>query len=347
MRWLIGHPGPQFSVHDLYEGWREALQALGEEVYSFRLDDRLQFFDAAFHEVPEVTNGDGQPGFRKSLSRGQAIQNAAEGILSAAYQTWPDVILLISAFFIPPLYLDIFRDRGHKVVLLHSESPYQDDEQLIRAAHADINLLNDPVNIAAYREFGPAAYMPHAYRPKVHYPAGPGAAKKWDLAFVGTGFPSRVQLFEQLDLHGLDVYLAGPWMDLPENSRLRDWADPRPNGCVDNAETAEIYRQAKCGINLYRQESEEAHRGEGWACGPREIEMAACGLWFTRDSRGEGDELFPMLPRFHSPQEASDLIRWYAAHDDHRERQAAMAREAIADRTFTSNARKLLAMLNH
>ena len=42
-----------------------------------------------------------------------------------------------------------------KVVLLHTESPYQDDEQLERAAHADVNLLNDPVNIDAYRELGP------------------------------------------------------------------------------------------------------------------------------------------------------------------------------------------------
>lgn len=347
MRWLVGHPGPHFSVADVHNGWVEALSGLGEDVRTFSLDDRLQFFDAALNEVPEMATKDGSSAFKKALTRDEAIGNAAEGILSAAYQFWPHVILLISAFFIPPLYLDIFRDRGHKVVLLHTESPYQDEEQLVRAAHADVNLLNDPVNLQRYAELGHAEYMPHAYRPSVHYPAGPGGAKKWDLAFIGTGFPSRVRLFEQMDLSGLDVYLGGPWLDLPEGSPLRDWADPRPDGCVNNREAAGIYRQARCGINPYRQEGEEAHRGEGWACGPREIEMAACGLWFTRDGRGEGDELFPMLPRFSSPGEAADLIRWHATHDGSRERQAALAREAVADRTFENNARRLLAILGH
>lgn len=214
----------------------------------------------------------------------------------------------------------------------------------MRAAHADLNLLNDPVNIAAYQELAPAAYMPHAYRPSVHYP-GPTAAKKWDLAFVGSGFPSRVRFFEAMDLAGLDVKLAGPWMGLPEDSSLRDWTDLGPEGCIDNGETAEIYRQARCGINIYRREAEDAHLGEGWAMGPREVEMAATGLWFARDPRPEGDELFPMLPTYGSPGEAGELIRWALASEGKREAAAAKAREAVADRTFENNAKALLRMI--
>jgi spore maturation protein CgeB len=272
---------------------------------------------------------------------------AAEGIVSAAFKAWPHVVLLISAFFIPPLYLDMFRDRGMKVVLLHTESPYQDDEQLIRAAHADLNLLNDPVNIGKYRDLGPAEYMPHAYRETVHYPAAPGSPKEWDLSFIGTGFPSRVRFFEQMNLAGLDVHLAGPWLDLPEDSPLRDWTMTDDEACVDNDEAAGIYRRSRTGINFYRRESEGTHEGEGWAVGPREVELAACGVWFARDPRPESDELFPMLPSFTGPAEAADLIRWALAHPEDREEAALKARAAIADRTFTSHARKLLAMLDH
>jgi len=229
---------------------------------------------------------------------------------------------------------------------LHTESPYQDGEQLARAAHADLNLVNDPCNIDRYRELGPAEYMPHAYRPEVHYPA-PGAAKLWDFSFIGTGFPSRVRFFEQMHLAGLDVRLAGPWLDLPEDSPLRQYADPNPEGCVDNAETADIYRQSRTGLNLYRREAEDAHLGEGWACGPREIEMAACGLWFARDPRPESDELFPMLPAFTSPEEAGELIRWALAHPGDAEEAAGKARAAVEGRTFISHARKLLAMLDN
>lgn len=345
MRWLIGHPGPHFSVHDLYEGWTEALRGLGEEVYTFNLGDRISFYDAACIEAG-VTDEDGRPAMRKALDRQEALATAAHEILRGAFLCWPDVVLLVSAFWYPPYLLDAMRGRGMKVVLLHTESPYQDGEQLERAGHADVNLLNDPVNIGAYRALGvPAEYMPHAYRSGVHYPALPGSAEKWDLSFVGTGFPSRVRFFEAMDLAGLDVHLAGPWLELPEDSPLRDWTALDPGGCVDNAQTAEIYRQARCGINFYRREAEDEHAGEGWACGPREIELAACGTWFTRDPRPESDELFPMLPSYVSPAEAGDQIRWALAHPDERELAAAGARIAIAGRTFENNAKALLRMI--
>lgn len=344
MRWLVGAPGPSFSVADVYEGWVEALAALGEEVYSYELDRRLQFFDAAHVPLGPVAE-DGAATVRKSVSREDAVRMSAEGVLSAAFQAWPQVVLLISAFFVPPVYLDMFRDRGMKVVLLHTESPYQDDEQLLRAAHADLNLVNDPQNLHLYREHGPAHYMPHAYRPSIHHPAPAGTEKIWDFAFVGSGFPSRVRFFEAMDLAGLDVRLAGPWMDVPEDSPIRSYADPNPEGCIDNELTADIYRQSRTGLNLYRREAEDAHKGEGWACGPREIEMASTGLWFARDPRPESDELFPMLPAFTSPEEAGELLRWALAHPEDAEEAAAKARAAVADRTFEAHARKLLAML--
>lgn len=345
MRWLICHPGPHFSVHDMYEGWVEALRGLGEEVYTFNLGDRLSFYDQVLL-ADDLTDDDGRQAVHKALTREQAIGLAADGIFRTLYKCWPHVVLLVSAFFTPPWMLDQIRDRGHKLVLLHSESPYQDDEQLIRAKYADINLLNDPVNLTAYGEHGPAVYMPHAYRPAVHHPAAPGTAAEYDLAFVGTGFPSRVRFFEQMNLQGLRTRFEGVWMDLPADSPLRDWADFSQDGCVDNADTADIYRRSRTGINFYRREAEDAHTGEGWACGPREIEMAACGLWFARDPRPESDELFPMLPAFTSPQEASEAIRWALTHEAAREKAAAAARKAIAGRTFDSHAKTLLAMLD-
>jgi hypothetical protein len=343
MRWLIGHPGPHFSVHDLYEGWTEALRGLGEDVYTFNLGDRISFYDAALIETG-TTDGQGHPGVRKAIGRKEALAAAAHEILRPAFLAWPDVVLLVSAFWYPPYLLDALRGRGMKVLLLHTESPYQDDEQLERAAHADLNLLNDPVNIASYAELGPAAYMPHAYRESIHYPAA-DPRYQWDLSFIGTGFPSRVKFFEQMNLTGLDVRLAGPWLDLPENSPLRDWTATSLEDCVDNAQTAAIYRQSRCGINIYRREAEAAHDGEGWAMGPREIEQAACGLFFVRDPRPEGDEVLHMLPTYTSPEEAGDLIRWYATHPAERGKRATAAREAVAERTFTSNAKALLRMI--
>lgn len=242
------------------------------------------------------------------------------------------------------------RMRRFPIVIVHTESPYQDDEQLMRAPFADINILNDPLNIKRYEELGPpAVYLPHCYRPHVHYPrrgpADPALAS--DLAFIGTAFASRIKFFESMNLDGIDVLLGGQcWGDTAPDSKLRGWLGHEIDQCVDNDIAAEHYRNAKCGINFYRRESEEAHLGEGWAMGPREVEMAACGLPFARDPRGESDEIFRMLPSFTGPADAGEKIRWMLSHDREREKMGGAAREAIADRTFDNNARRLLKMLD-
>jgi spore maturation protein CgeB len=345
MRILMIQPGPNFSVADVHDGWAEALRGLGQHVIEYNLDRRITFYDAVLM-ADDLYTEEGRSRIHKALTREQAVELAANGTLSAAMQTWPDVVFITSAFFIPTWVLEVFRARRMKIVMLFTESPYQDGQQLEIAKYADVILLNDPVSLPQYREFGvPAEYVPHAYRPSVHHPPLPGSQLAWDLVFVGTGFPSRVKFFSQMDISGLDVHLAGPWLELPEDSPLRDWTSPVLDNCVDNADTADIYRSAKCGINFYRREGEDG-AVQGVACGPREIEMAACGLFFVRDSRPESDELFGMLPSYTTPGQAGDLVRWYAAHPAERERRAAAAREAIADRTFTSHARKLLAMLD-
>lgn len=242
------------------------------------------------------------------------------------------------------------RLRNFKTVILHTESPYQDDEQLERGSLADLNLLNDPVNIEAFRQVGPAQYMPHAYRPALHHSrTGPlDPAKASDLCFIGTAFKSRIEFFEAMDLDGIDLLLGGnDWGSVTPESQLAPFIGSglgNPD-CVDNAQTAELYRHAKTGINFYRREAEESWGGEAWAMGPREVEMAACQLPFIRDPRGEGDEVLPMLPVFSSPEEASEKLRWLLGHDPEREKLGRLAREAIADRTFENNARRFLKLV--
>jgi len=344
MRWLVGHPGPNFSVHDVWQGWVDALTDLGEQVAIFNLDSRLSFYGQVMIETG-TRDAEGRPECRRALTDDQAVTLAANGLMSACYQWWPDVVLLISAFFTPPVMLDVMRHRGHKVVLLHTEAPYQDAEQLARAEHADLSLVNDRATLDAYRQVGPAEYMPHAYRPSVHCPGPADPDLDCDLAFAGTGFASRIEFLEQMDLSGLVVRLAGNWAQLPAASPLRRYLTHADGECIDNAEAVRLYRSAACGLNLYRREGEPG-AAPGWAMGPREVEMAATGLYFLRDRRGEGDEVLPMLPAFDDPAGAADALRWALAHPEQRAEAAAKARAAIADRTFDNNARQLLRLLD-
>jgi spore maturation protein CgeB len=332
VRWLVAAPGPGFSVFDVYAGWVEGLKANGQTVLEFPMGDLLTFYEAAHIER------DGE--YVKAVSTEQAKQLAADRLAGALYKVAPDVLLLVSGFFVTPAILDLARARGTRVVLLHTESPYEDDRQLRLAPHADLNLINDPTNLAQFEAVAPTVYAPHAYRESLHY--SKGEPREVDFAFVGTGYPSRVEFFEQFDFSGLNVRLAGNWMRLPEWHPLRAYVAHDIDECFDNDDAAGLYRQTKVGLNLYRREANAEHLLAGWAMGPREVEMAACGLFFLRDPRPESDEVFPMLPTFQGGEEASELVRWWLAHDTEREKCAALAAEAIQDRTFTAHAAKLL-----
>jgi spore maturation protein CgeB len=337
MRILAAHPGPNFSVHDVYVGWVEALRQLGVHVLEFNLADRLTFYDNVLMER------DGE--VRKALSADAAIGIAMNGIYSALYQAHADVLLSVSGFFTDGLLLEKVRAHGTKVVLLHTESPYEDGRQLELAQHADLNLINDPTNLRAFRAVARTEYVPHSYRPHIHCPGPADPKLAADLAFVGTGYPSRIAYLERMDLVGLDVLLAGNWQDLAEDSPLRPFVAHEPAECLDNVRTVDVYRSASVSLNLYRREAEAEHLAAGWAMGPREVELAATATFFLRDSRPEGDEVLSMLPTITDPGDASEKLRYWLARPGARQDLAAKARAAVEGRTFTARATDLLRWL--
>jgi hypothetical protein len=330
VRWLVAAPGPGYSVYDVYAGWVEGLRANGETVVEFPLGDVLSFYEEAHVER------DGE--MAKAVTSRDAQNLAQDRLAAALYKVKPDVLLSVTNVFVEPPLFDLARARGTRVVLMHTESPYEDDRQLQLAPHADLNLINDPTNLKTFEAVAPTVYAPHAYRESLHYRND--LPHDIDFSFVGTAFPSRVEFFEQLDLDGVNAHLAGNWLSTPETHPLRRYVAEGES--LDNDATAALYRRSKVGINLYRREANHEDLIRGWAMGPREVEMAACGLFFLRDPRPEGDQIFPMLPTFGSAEEASDLLRWWLAHDSERDKNAALAAEAIADRTFTQHAARLL-----
>jgi spore maturation protein CgeB len=339
VRWVVAEPGPAFSVQDVHAGWCEALRELGQRVVEFNLCNRLAFYGSVLKQISDDT-------FARYLTAEQSYELALNGLYATLYQVRPDVLLVISGFFLPPPMLERVRRSGTRIVIVHTESPYEDERQLKIAQYADLNLLNDPTNFEAFRDIAPTRYLPHAYRPSVHHPGEAKPDLECDLGFVGTAFPSRIGFFEAMDLDGLDVLLGGNWSPLSDDSPLYPFVGHELNECMDNTDAADLYRSARVGINLYRREAQQPDLSAGWAMGPREVEMAACGLFFLRDPRPEGDEVLGMLPTFRSPEEASELVRYWLEHPTGREALAAKALDAIADRTFTTNAASLLRLLD-
>ena len=293
MRVLVVHPGPHFSVADVYNGVVKGLQQNGCEVATLNLDDRLEFYTQAYIKHRDDT-------YVKALERLSAFEMAAQGIEVACYEFWPDVVIIMSGWFVPPKVWGVLAKRPHHVVYWCTESPYEDDRQSQAARYCETVVLNDPINLDKFREqINPNThYLPHSYDPDVHYPGPADPELECDFAFTGTGFGSRIEFFEAVDWSGLNVRLGGNWKQLAADSPLHEFLVHGSDQCMPNEITADLYRSTKIGANLYRKEHSEAANAQGWAMGPREVEMAACGLFFLREPRGEGDEIFPMLPTF-------------------------------------------------
>lgn len=344
MKILVVAPGPSYSVADVQRGWTLALERQGHDVRTYNLDDRLSFFGAAqFGDDLETLTGE------------EAVRLSVEPLGAVCYRWWPDVVLVISGFFLPDSIWEVFKHRPQKTILVCTESPYEDNIQFERVClwQPDLVLLNDPTNVETFKAHHPNTwYVPHAYDPTIHHPGGARAGYECDFAFAGTGYPSRIDFFARCDWRGIDLKLAGNWQTVG-GTVLEPFVMHPLEDCIDNADAVDLYRSCKMSANLYRArtgtiEANDPRLSSGWSAGPREIELAACNTFFARDAasaHGEGDDLFPMLPTFSEPRELDEIIRYYLAHESERESAASRAREAIADRTFDAHARQAMQLL--
>lgn len=334
MRILTVEPGPEFSVADVHKGWTDALGELAE-VRNFNLSDRITFIENAIRgKVPEMEKGH------------IAARMVAEQLRAACFDYWPDLVVITSAFLVPPETYDMIRGRGIRIAVILTESPYEDPAQRLIAARADLAIINDPMNLDAYREDQPNTYYcPQAHDPRIHHP-GPAVSELCaDFGWVGTAFPSRLLWFQSVDWTGVDVALGGNWQELSDTDPLNQFLLHDKSGCFPNNYTADLYRSVKASVNLYRKEGAEGH-SEGWAMGPREVELAACGTFFLREPRPESDEVLAMLPTFDGPEDFREKLDWYLTHDDERTAVVSAAMAAVSDRTFINNARFLLDRVN-
>ena len=336
MRAIVVGPMADYSTYDVAVGWVEGLRANGVQTMHFDLGQRMLWYLRA-----KVHDDDGN--VTREMDGDEARQAVTLNLIAEVYRTQADLVLIVHGAHVWPPYITEIRC---PVVWVATESPYEDEAQAYTIAHADVDtiLVNDPTNQGVFEQIAPTFYVPHAHRPDIHRPDGP-AKEHTDVCFVGTGYPERVELLEAVDWSGIDLALLGMWeSEVDDSSPLQPYI--RDGWCIDNTDAVKWYRGADIGLNIYRQLTTGEHStADGWAIGPREVELAACGVFTLRQHRPESDELFPFLPAFTSAEELEYLIREWLPRPDERARLALKAREAVADRTFPNHAGRLLGRL--
>jgi hypothetical protein len=334
MKILACHPGASFSTADVYSGLTKALKRAGHDVQEYRLDARVEEMHRYLtwqEKRRRRLTGETTPGGIMP----QAVRMASMTLLEAALTVNPHWILLFSGQFLHPDTIRLLFRMGANTALLLTESPYDDAKQAKITPYARVVFTNERASVKLMERWWQQTdgkphwerlgaekvhYLPHAYDPDVHhqfrvedYDNAPyEEVPKHDIVFVGSGFIERQEILSAVDWDGLgvDFGLYGVWPYMGSRSKLRKYWRA---GTVDNAVTAALYRNARLGLNLYRQSvgtSRNATRLKGAeSLNPRALELAATGTPHVSDFRPEVGEVFgDLVPTFTEPHDLEYII---------------------------------------
>lgn len=289
MRVLVVSPGAATSTADVEAGLCFGLQHHGVQVWRYRLDLMIEpakrWLFSSWRVLRKVDAATIKP------TDQDVFLQAGIGALHMALRRQVDAVVVVSAMLFHPEIIVLMKRAGLKVFLLFTESPYDQDHELMLAEMADGCWTNERTAVAAFRKVQPCSgYLPHGWHPERHrvgLQAGDENVPAHDVVFVGTGFKERVAWFDSIDWTGIDLGLYGNWEMLPSRHRLRFYVAGKQ---INNRAAAALYRRAKVGLNLYRETPVGLPPAE--SLNPRAYELAACGVCAVSPQRAEGVELF-------------------------------------------------------
>jgi hypothetical protein len=369
MRLLCVQPGASFSTSDVYDGMVGALKRAGHDVQEYRLDARVEE-SRQYITWRERAKKRIDPSYEPPAGgiMPMVVRHASMTLLEAALTVNPHWIVIFSGQFLHPDALRLLYRMGARTCLILTESPYDDGKQAALTPYATVVTTNERGSVALLertyqqtkhdpfntRGAEKVHYLPHAYDPEKHHPSNGDAdidVPKHDVVFVGSGFIERQETLAAVDWDGLklDFGLYGVWPYMGSRSKLRRYWRA---GTVDNAMTAALYRNAKIGLNLYRQSvgtSRNATRIVGaQSLNPRALELAATGTPHLSDWRPEVEEVFGRLvPTFKDPHDLQEMMRFLCSNSfaDHRDEMRARLPKAVEGWTFDARARQLVGIL--
>jgi spore maturation protein CgeB len=316
---------------------RYGLKLHGCHVISYRLDQRIDFAHKWLH-VMWRQKKKVQPEIDKPKTH-DVMYHAGVGALEMALRHQVDVVFIVSAMLFHPDVIVMMKRAGLKVVVLFTESPYDEEQELRIAGMVDGCWTNERVSLPKFRAVNPnSGYLPHAWHPERHFLSSRqiGDLPAHDVVFVGSGFSERIKWFNAIDWTGIDLGLYGTWKGLGLNAQVK--ASVRGEQ-ISNEMAASLYRRAKVGLNLYRS-------SRGWgrnapsiihaeSLSPRAYELAACGAFHLSDHRAEVTEVFgDLVPTFTTPGEAERLIRQWLNDPEGRARVSSQLPACVAEKSW-------------
>lgn len=194
-----------------------------------------------------------------------------------------------------------------------------------------------------------AQWLPMACDPEYHYPVEFSSAEKdqygCDVAFVGSYYPERVNLFQKLS--DFDFAIWGPgWDNLSPDSPIRR--------CVRGAHTTpaewlKIYSASK--IVLATHYHDPQNRFPVYQASPRVFEALACRAFVLCDDQRDVFSLFKDgkdIVRFFDSADLTEKVRHYLAHPEERDKIAAQGYgNVLNNHTYIHRIKELLSKIGN
>lgn len=248
--------------------------------------------------------------------------------------------------------LALWRSRYAHVAVLCTETPYDIDLELERAAVVDGVWTHERASLPSFAAVNARVqYLPHGWHPERHGHLSPDpSVPAHDILLVGSGFSERVEWVNRIDWTGIDLGLYGIWdgfglEDSIVERHVKGWVIP-------NTQAVALYRRAKIGLNLYRTKPgirKVIPRPDVTAesLNPRAYELAACGSFHLSTARSEVQEVFgdlvPIISGKAKDAQADEAVmRDWLVRDADRQRIAAALPACVVNDSWVSRAAQVL-----
>lgn len=326
---LSGYHNPHFLT--ITEYIERAIERLGHDLYIF--DDRQ-------HIIPGR--------IRKRIAWINALDrnHINRKMVSLAERVQPDVAIITGGHRITASTVEILKKNGIKTVLWTIDAP-RDFQPIIDVAPMYDHIFcqgTEAIILLDKECVSGAQWLPMACDPIEHRPVQLSEEEREhygnDLAFVGSYYPSRAALFEELSCFDLGIWGPG-WEKLDAKSKLRR--------CIKGAHTPpsewlKIYSASK--IILVAHYQDPSGRFPVYQASPRVFEAMACGAFTISDNQRDVFSLFndgEHLVRFDNIGELIDKIKFYIDNPGEKKDIAQRGREEVLNNhTYEHRIEKLL-----
>ena len=244
----------------------------------------------------------------------------------------PDLIFVVHGRKFAQRWKDTFKSYNTALWLL--DEPYEVDDTSRFSHLFNTQFVNDPSTLQSHPN---AHYLPVCFDPLVYYDNP--RERKYLTGFIGGSNPVRQKFLETLYENQLLSYVVGgPW-----KGHKLNFISLSNN--IPHEQTAELYRQTKIIINIFRsQHHYNTRKIPAQSLNPRIYEALACGALVISEERPEIQTLFPMLPVFRSPQELTHIITQFLHDDEKRVQVLHACREALSCHSFAHRLQQVISI---